>query len=224
LHAALKLDPDCIEAALYLARVLLRQGRLQRAFHVWDGLAKARPEFLFLAFRDMQAAFRQLENEAGWEGFLRAYTARHPGDPTGYLALAEWYTSRSQTEEAMRYLRQVLELDPVCREAHMALLSFYRTQGIPGEVLDSYERLVAGMPQPCSGRFRCGVCGHTREEPFWKCPTCHAWITPERLLPQPSAMPIMVGEVAQQLGHASAGASAPIAMTREAPVYSRPGA
>jgi lipopolysaccharide biosynthesis regulator YciM len=223
LQSALALDPDCTEAALYLGRVLLRQGKVPKAFHVWDALARTRPEFLFLAFRDMQAAFRQLKNEAGWQSFLRTFTERHPGDPTGYLALAEWCASRGQTEEAMHCLRQVLELDPVCREAHLALLSLYRVQGIPSEALDSYEQLAQRTTQAPGGRFRCRACGHAREEPFWRCPACHMWATPERLIPPPRALPMTAGEIAPQLSHPSAGTSAPIVVTRDAPVQSTPG-
>lgn len=83
LQSALTLDPDSIESALYLGRLHLRRGNIQDAFQTWDGLAKHRPEFLFLAFRDIQAAFRQRRHDTGWESFLRAFTERHPGDPTG---------------------------------------------------------------------------------------------------------------------------------------------
>jgi lipopolysaccharide assembly protein B len=179
LRSALAADPDCVEAALYLGRILLRQGKLPQAFQVWDGMAKARPELLFLAFRDIQSAFQQLHNDPGWETFLRAFTERHPHDATGYLALAECYESHGRTEDAVPCLRRVLELDPLCREAHVALLSLYRAQGMPGEVLDSYARLAEATPQAC-GDFRCPVCGHPKEEPFGKCSHCHAWATSER--------------------------------------------
>jgi lipopolysaccharide biosynthesis regulator YciM len=224
LRSALTLDPDGSEAALYLGRILLRQGKLRQAFEVWDGLAKARPELLFLAFRDLQAAFRQLKNEAGWEDFLRAFTERHPDDPTGYLALAEWYESRDQRAEALYCLRQVLELDPLCREAQLALLSLYRAQDLPSEVLDSYERLVRAMAMPPGGRFRCRTCGHTGAEPFWKCPSCHTWATPERLIPQPSAMPIMAGELTPRLSQAHGAPVAPIVVTRETTMPPAPSA
>ncbi len=112
LQSALRLDPEGSEAALYLGRILLQQRKLRQAFQVWDGLAKSRPEFLFWPFGILQTAFRQLNNETGWEGFLRAFTERHSGDPAGYLALAEWYESRDQTTEAVYCLRQVLALDP----------------------------------------------------------------------------------------------------------------
>jgi len=216
LQSALTLDPEGSEAALYLGRILLRQGKLPQAFQVWDGLAKSRPELLFLAFRDLQAAFRQLNNEAGWEGFLRAFTERHPGDPAGYLALAEWYEARHQTVDALHCLRQVLGLDPLCREAQVALLSLYRAQGIPGEVLDDYERLVSATTLPPGGRFRCRTCGHAEEEPLWKCPSCHTWATPERLIPQPNAMPIMAGAMTPRLSHANPTA-APIVVTHDRP-------
>ena len=168
LRSALALDRDCTEAAIYLGRVLLRQGQLSQAFRIWDELAKARPEWLFLAFRDMQVAFRHLNNDAGWASFLRTFTERHPGDPIGHLALAEWYASRGQTQEAIHCLRQVMDLDPVCREAHLGLLSLCREQGIPSEVLDSYERLAQHTTWPSGGRFRCRSCGHVAFEPCWR--------------------------------------------------------
>jgi lipopolysaccharide biosynthesis regulator YciM len=168
---------------------------------------------LFLAFRDIQAAFRQLDNDAGWESFLRAFTQRHPGDPTGYLALAEWYEARGQTEDALPPLRQVLELDPTCREAHLALLSLYRRQGLPSEALESYERLAKETPQLPGGRFRCRVCRHAQPEPFWRCPSCRVWATPERLIPPPRALPIATGELAPPLERSPTGASTSMVVT-----------
>lgn len=221
LRAALALDQDCTEAAIYLGRVLLRQGKLSQAFRLWEGLAEARPEWLFLAFRDMQAAFRHRRNEAGWESFLRTFTKRHPGDPVGHLALAEWYASRGQTQEAIHCLRQVVEIDPACREAHVGLLSLYREQDVPNEVLDSYERLAQHTSWPSGGRFRCHSCGHVAYELYWRCPACHVWATPERLLPQLSAMPLAVGKITSPLSHADVDVPAPIVVTRDIPVQSR---
>jgi lipopolysaccharide biosynthesis regulator YciM len=225
LQSALAFDPDCTEAALYLGRILLRQGKMSRAFHIWEVLAKARPEFLFLAFRDMQAAFRQARNDAGWENFLHAFTQQHPSDPAGYLALAECHDARGQAEEARRCLQQALELDPVCREAHLGLLALYRRQGAAtGEVLDTYERLVQQTLQRSGSRFRCRSCGHTREEPFWRCPTCYLWATPERLMPSSSAMQVTAGEIVPSPSPATIGAPAPLVMAREASLQPRPGA
>jgi lipopolysaccharide biosynthesis regulator YciM len=224
LESALRLDSASSEAALYLGRILLRQGKLAQAFQVWDGLAKRSPEWLFLAFRDLQTGFRQLNNEAGWEGFLRAFTERHPDDPAGYLALAEWYESHDQTAEAMHYLRQVLELDPLCRTAQLALLSLYRTQGMAGAVLDDYERLIKAATQTLGDRFRCRTCGQAKSEPFWKCPSCHTWATSERLLPRLSLMPIMAEEPTSRLSDTLPTAAAPIVVTCNTPAPPAPSA
>jgi lipopolysaccharide biosynthesis regulator YciM len=223
LRSALALDPECIEAALYLGRILLRQGKLSQAFRIWEALAKTRPEFLFLAFRDMQTAFRQSKGEAAWESFLQTFTRQHANDPTGYLALAECYEARGQVEEAKGYLHQVLELDPLCREAHLALLSVFRLQGLPSEALDSYERLAQQTVPRAGGRFRCRACGHAREEPFWRCPACHLWATPERLLLPSSVVPLAAEPIAPALSRGSTAVStAPIAVTRDVPPQPRP--
>jgi len=215
LRSALQLDPDNSEAALYLGRILLRQGKLPQAFRVWDNLAAHRPEWLFLAFDDLQAAFRQLQNEAGWENFLRTFTQRCPDDPAGYLALADWYGAHGRNDEALQCVRQVLAVDPLCRPAQFALLSLYRAQGLPDEALDDYERLVSALPQTLGERFRCRTCGQAKNEPFWKCPACQAWGTPERLLPRPGTMPILAAKLSPHLGDLPLTATAPIAVRRD---------
>jgi lipopolysaccharide assembly protein B len=223
LRSALAADPDCLEAALYLGRILLRQGKVPQAFQVWDGLAKARPELLFLAFRDIQSAYQQLHNDTGWEAFLRAFTGRHPHDATGYLALAEYYESHGRVEDAVQCLRRVLELDPLCREAHVALLSLYRSQGMPGEVLDSYARLAAATPQ-AYGDFHCPACGHPRAEPFGKCSHCRVWATSERRIPPANrtSRAGIGGDSTPPLSPPTAGGATSVLVRREPPTPPSP--
>jgi lipopolysaccharide biosynthesis regulator YciM len=225
LRSALAADPDCLEAALYMGRILLRQGKVPQAFQVWDGVAKTRPELLFLAFRDIQSAFQQLHNDTGWETFLRAFTERHPHDATGHLALAEWYEAHGRIEDAVQCLRRVLELDPLCREAHVALVSLYRAQGMPGEVLDSYARLAGATPQAC-GDFHCPACGHPKGEAFGKCAHCHAWATSERRTPPASrtSRASISGDSTPSLGPSTAGPPATVLMRREPHTHAGPGA
>jgi lipopolysaccharide biosynthesis regulator YciM len=215
LQSALTLDPDGIEAALYLGRLHLRRGHIQEAFHVWDGLARRRPEFLFLAFRDIQTAFRQQRHDTGWESFLRAFTEHHPGDPTGHLALAEWFETCGQVDESRRCLRHVLDLDPGCREAHLALLSLYRAQGVPDEVLNTYAQLAEAGPRTAAGRFHCRVCGAARNDPFGKCQACDRWGTAERQLPPMGGVPVIAGDIAPPHESSSPDLFPPLAMRRK---------
>lgn len=215
LRSALTLDPSSAEAALHLGRLYQQQEKIQEALHVWNDLAKHRPEFLYLAFRDIQDAFRQLQNDVGWERFLRAFTERHPGDPTGHLALAEWYAAGERGDEAMHHLHRVLELDPLCREAHMALLSLYRAQGAAPAMLDTYAQLAEGIPQTCAGHCRCLACGEARDEPFGKCPSCHAWGAVERKVPQAHGMPILTGRLTPPIESSSPSHFTPLTATRD---------
>jgi lipopolysaccharide biosynthesis regulator YciM len=219
LRTALRLDPDCTEAALYLGRVWLGQKRWSQAFRLWDELAEARPEWLFLAFRDMQEAFRQLNNEEGWGRFLHDFTERHPGDALGHLALAEWSAARGQMQQAIGCLQQVLEIDPVCPEAHVALLSLCREPGTASAALDSYARLVHHVSELSGARFRCRACGHGAFEPFWRCPACRRWDTPERLGPRTSAVPGSTGGLVPPDRPAPSDPHAAVLVTRDAAVY-----
>lgn len=216
LRAALALDPDSTEAALMLGRVLVQRGRPRRALRVWDMLVQRRPEFLYLAFRDIQTTFRQLENEAAWEDFLRRFTERHPHDPTGQLALAEWHEGCGRRREAVVCLQRALDLDPLCWEAQLALLALYREQGMPAEVLDLYERLAQHVTGVSCGRFRCGACGHMGTEPFWKCPSCAIWATPQRLMPPSNSVPVAPGNTSSRR-RLNPDAAAPMVAARHAP-------
>jgi hypothetical protein len=84
-------------------------------------------------------------------------------------------------------------------------------------VLDPYERLAQGATRFSCGRFRCRRCGHTAEEPFWQCPSCAVWATPQRLMPPSHSVPIVPGEGPPSLGHGSPEAAAPIVVIRHAP-------
>lgn len=200
-RAALALDPQGTEARLLLARLWLQQGKFRKAERIWKELGSERPGFLYLAFRDMQVAFRRLHHEAGWEIFLRAFTEQHPDDPTGHLALAEWYESQGRPTEAIAALRQALDIDPLCQEAHLALLALYRNQGTPAEVCETYEILAGASFWSQQPRFRCRACGSTTVEPCWKCPSCQIWATPERLIRLSGRPHLAVTETVQDMGH-----------------------
>jgi lipopolysaccharide biosynthesis regulator YciM len=217
LRSALAADPGSVEATLCLGRLYLQRGEVREAFHLWDGLATHRPEFLYLAFRDIQSAFRHLQNDAGWENFLRRFTERHPGDPAGHLALADYYEAHDQAEAAAHCLRRVLELDPLCREAHLALLSLYRAQGASPSILEAYAQLAKASPWTCAGRCHCLACGVARPEPLGKCPTCHAWGSAQRRIPQAHGVPIITAQTASPLEPSAPGFSIPLATKREAP-------
>jgi lipopolysaccharide biosynthesis regulator YciM len=221
LRAALAIDPECTEAALVLGRLLLRQGKPRRALRVWDEVMHRQPEFLYLAFRDMQAAFRQVKREAEWESFLRRFIERHPHDPTGQLALAEWHETHGRPSDAVACLQRAVELDPLCREAHLALLALSRDQGLPDDVLRPYERLVQSATWLSCGRFRCRACGYSSHDPFWKCPSCAVWATPHREVPRPGDVALTAGDAPPALGHMSAEAPAPIVVARQAPAQSQ---
>jgi hypothetical protein len=111
-----------------------------------------------------------------------------------------------------------MEIDPGCREAHLGLLSLWREQGLPGEVLESYERL-AHHARPSGGRFRCRGCGHVADEPSWRCPACRAWATPERLMPRPSVMSVGAGEVSLPRHRVHIDAPPPAVATRDTPLF-----
>jgi predicted ATP-dependent serine protease len=92
-------------------------------------------------------------------------------------------------------------------------------------VLDDYERLAQHTLSPCGGGFRCRACGYTRAEPFWRCPSCYLWDTPERCMALPSATPMSAAASTPPLGHAMTTATvASIVRTHETPLPPRPGA
>jgi hypothetical protein len=149
---------------------------------------------------------------------LRTFTERHPDDPAGHLALAEWYAANARAADAMACLRRVLDLEPRCREAHLALIALYRDQGVSPEALDAYERLAKEAMWLRPGYFRCRACGQTMGDAFWQCPSCHVWATPERLLPQPGRLPLGLGATSHALGRVSPS-PAPIAVAHDAPAH-----
>ncbi|HXH12277.1 MAG TPA: tetratricopeptide repeat protein [Alphaproteobacteria bacterium] len=219
LRAALALDPDCTEAMLVLGRLLSRQGKPRRALRVWKSLMQRRPEFLYLTFRDMQTAFGAVKSDVEWESFLRRFIERYPHDPTGQLALAEWHETHGRANEAVACLQRALEVDPLCREAHLALLALYRERDMASDVLIAYERLVQSATWLSCARFRCRACGYRSDDPFWKCPACAIWTTPYRVMPPPSSVALTAGDVGPSRSVASPDA-VPVVVARPAPAES----
>jgi tetratricopeptide (TPR) repeat protein len=102
---ARKQSPSNVTLALYLAQAHLEAGHTQATLDLIQELRAAGSDDLRLARLEAEALRRTGKIEQGAE-VLKAAIATHPGDPTGYLLLAELYIGAQKYDEALGLLHE----------------------------------------------------------------------------------------------------------------------
>jgi tetratricopeptide (TPR) repeat protein len=108
-RAALRADPECVEARLRLGRVLFLEAKHERAL---QELQQARREaddshLRYLALLFLGALYEQADDREAAEAAYQAATAEHPTAQTSRLALAHLLDAAGRTEEARAEVRRI---------------------------------------------------------------------------------------------------------------------
>jgi tetratricopeptide (TPR) repeat protein len=151
---ALELDPDSVQPLLELARAAMRLGENEKALEWLDrarSLDDSEPEVHYQRALALARLNRheEAQQERDRTAQLRAEHAEvnkiladlhaHPDDLSRKLDAARWLFAHEHPEEAIRWARVILEIDPLHRETNTLLAEYYDRRGEIG--LANYYRL-----------------------------------------------------------------------------------
>jgi Flp pilus assembly protein TadD len=151
---ALELDPDSVQPLLELARAAMRLGENEKALEWLDrarSLDDSEPEVHYQRALALARLNRheEAQQERDRTAQLRAEHAEvnkiladlhaHPDDLSRKLDAARWLFAHEHPEEAIRWARVILEIDPLHRETNTLLAEYYDRRGETG--LANYYRL-----------------------------------------------------------------------------------
>jgi lipopolysaccharide biosynthesis regulator YciM len=175
-ESALHTDGDCLPALLYLGDIHYEEGERKKAIERWVDLTSRFPQWAYIAYGRLEKAYYESgtfgEIERVYENVLRS----RPGDVPTLLAAAEMTSKRGDFGEAMRMVKETLEIDPDCRRARQLLVRLRLEKGDTEAALKDVLSFLEES-RPGDRDFICSDCGHRSREVLFRCPKCRKWNT-----------------------------------------------
>ncbi len=167
---ALKIDPDCCPAFLYLGDSYDEEGRTEEAIENWETFGKKCPDLLYLVSEQLEQRLFELGNFSEIERFYRQILEKYPDSIEASVGIASFYDKKGETEAAIRSLEDVVDKAPDSLRARAQLTRLYNKQRDTKNVEQQLEVLLANQAKQFN--YRCSTCGYTAKEPQWLCPEC----------------------------------------------------
>ena len=175
-ESALHKDKDCLPALLYLGDIHYQDGDLKKAIEKWRAVASRFPKWAYIVYGRLEKAYYESgsfgEVEQVYEEVLKA----QPDDVPTMLAMAEINHKRGDADEALRLVRETMEIDPDCRRARQLLVRIHLEKG---DAETAHKDVLSFLEEsrPGEGEFICAGCGHKSNEVLFRCPECLGWNT-----------------------------------------------
>ena len=173
---ALHIDGDCLPALLHLGDIHYTDGDRKKAIERWVALTSKFPQWAFIVYGRLERAYYESgafgDVERVYEDVLRA----RPADIPTLLAMAEINQKRRVFDEAMRLVKEALEIDPSCRRARQLLVRLHLEKDEPEDALKDVMTFLKES-RPDEAEFVCSDCGYKSKEVLFRCPDCRKWNT-----------------------------------------------
>ncbi len=175
-ESALHMDKDCLPALLYLGDIHYEEGDRKKAMEKWVDFTSRFAQWAHIVYGRLEKAYYESgtfgEIEHVYENVLR----ESPNHIPTLLAMAEMNQKRGVFDEAMRLVRETLEMDPDCRRARQLLVRLRLEKGDADAALDDVLSFLEES-KPGEGGFACSGCGYESKEVLFRCPNCREWNT-----------------------------------------------
>jgi lipopolysaccharide assembly protein B len=173
LRRALSADGNSTHALHLLALYQQRKGDHSAASKAWRKALSLQPNLAAFFFPLLQEELFLMNKLEELDKISEKLLEEHPGNVHVRLAHARFdkkRNSRRAAAELLAILDEHPHLLPARREASSLVLE----HGSPEEVKQAFEDLLAMLASSDRG-YRCGECGHSEREIFWRCSSCESW-------------------------------------------------
>lgn len=184
-NKAISTHKECIDAYLHLGDLFFSKQEYKKAVSTWQKVAEVAPQFTFLAYGRLEAAYSKMKNLEPVEAFLKR-CAKSNSDAFTHLALARYFFNENDIEGALREVDSALEIAPFFWEAKKFKGEILLAHGMEKEALADYGELIQHLNMPYL-KFQCSLCGFEPSNLQWQCPQCRKWDT-IRLIESTGAM------------------------------------
>ncbi|MDZ7316190.1 MAG: tetratricopeptide repeat protein [candidate division KSB1 bacterium] len=177
---AIKWDEKCYPARLELVKSYFRENRNEDALEELQQTLIAIPEYADHALDAFQDKLYEMGRFDEIERLYNRIIDTHPHLIEAYISLAEIYSKKGELERAAELCRQALTHAPNHRRILLMLALIELKLGQTDTGLKQLEDILKKEAQQ-KNEFICAKCRTRQSSYFWRCTSCGAWNSAERL-------------------------------------------
>ncbi len=170
---AIKLDPSCVPALIYMGDVKYKDGNVDSAIELWQRIIKDSPEFAFLTFDRLENAYFEKKS---FHDMVEVYQLciQKSDSIESYRRLAGLYNKLGERDKSIQILTKALERN---RDESTAfqLAEVYRDSGDYEKALKSIEEVLGEKTK--GNIYQCENCKSEFEDFYFRCDRCFEWLT-----------------------------------------------
>lgn len=181
---ALRINPACEPAHLWLGDAYAKEYRLDDAMQAWDRFLTACPARAYLAFERLERTYYQRGQYEKVEEVYRRLVEERPSDWRAQIALAHLEHRKGDHAGARDLAQRALNHPDAPLPAAVLLTTILMDQ----QDFGAARSLLETLPQyreSLASRWVCSKCGNTDTTVDWICPTCHGIDTIREVPPPP---------------------------------------
>jgi lipopolysaccharide biosynthesis regulator YciM len=172
---ALKFNPKCTAAYLYLGDSYLRENRMNDAIEIWTELCKKIPGKAYLAFERLEKTLYEKGQFSKIEEFYHSILEEDEENISAIIALSEIYRKKGEYNESLKILQNALKKDIDTKIINSLIVKIMYDKGQFKESAKQAIEIIESDHIPDYKRFSCDKCKTDFNEPFWICPKCGEW-------------------------------------------------
>jgi len=173
LQRALKHDPDCAPALLYLGDVDHMLGETDESIEKWRRTAVISPQLAEAALNRLERVLFEKGRFGDIEQIYGDVRSARGGDEAATVAMASFLKKQGRGEEAIQFLEEYLAVFPDSVRATLLLTSLYARYRDSEALQHFLDEAIArsGQNKP----YICHVCQFQSRTVRWHCPRCNSF-------------------------------------------------
>lgn len=172
-NKALKLDPSCVPALLYMGDVRYKEGDVDGAIELWQQIIKNSPDLAFITFDRLESAYFEKKS---FHDMVDIYEncIQTSGSIEAHRRLAGLYDKLGDREKAIEILTKATEQSKDILNVYQ-LMQTYKKDGDYKKAIEVIEDLF----KECfdEALYQCSKCRSEFDRFHFRCEKCFEWLT-----------------------------------------------
>ncbi|MGD9898434.1 MAG: tetratricopeptide repeat protein [Calditrichaceae bacterium] len=169
---AIKIDPSCAAAYLYIGDSYMQENRPDEAISTWTDYCKKQPKEAYILFSRLEKAWYEKGQFSKIEELYESILASDPENLMALLSLSSIYRKKGDFQSALNLLQEGLKQDMDDKILKAEIVRILTENGQFKDATKQALELIDGYLATSSIKYSCQYCDYKSDELFWKCPKC----------------------------------------------------